>query len=119
MINKHLLQTRLKSVAHYNAEIDALNLATTATEETRLSVLNSIAEFFPYKAGDVLVLDKNIIRVVEFQKMEGFSDPAFVFTCEEHVKVYSQTKWVKSDYKRSLKVSDLEKVKVLDSSIFE
>jgi hypothetical protein len=63
-MNKHLLKTRLASIAHYNTELEKLSAAKEATSNTRKELIRSLAEFCPFRKGHVLISGTQI-RLVE------------------------------------------------------
>lgn len=68
MNNKHLLKTRLNSLAHYDRELERLDAARKETEKTKSEVLQSLKEFCPFSEGQILFNRKNT-RVVMFSSV--------------------------------------------------
>lgn len=58
-MNKHLLETRLKSIKHYKEEIDRLNAAILVNKETIDEIEKTLVEFFPFEAGDIVYRDSD------------------------------------------------------------
>lgn len=73
MNNKHLLKTRLNSLAHYDREIERLNAAKQETEKTKSELLQSLREFLPWKPGQIIFKPGKhtdlIFRLVSFKRM--------------------------------------------------
>ncbi len=61
--NKHLLDTKLKSLVHYNSEIKRFEEAIEVTKSTKSDILQSLVEFFPFENGDLLQNGENIYLV--------------------------------------------------------
>lgn len=61
-MNKHLLKTRLNSIHHYTDEIKRLEEAKKQTEATRADLLKSLNEFFPWKAGMIIMKGEQVRR---------------------------------------------------------
>lgn len=53
-MNKHLLETKLRSIQHYLSEIEKLRKAIEVNEEVIKEIENSLAEFFPFSSGDII-----------------------------------------------------------------
>lgn len=62
--NKHLLQTRLNSIAHYTREIQRLTQALEATRQTRAELFESLREFFPWQPGDI-IMSGSVVRKIK------------------------------------------------------
>lgn len=62
-MNKHLLDTRMRSITHYNGELAKLRDALTVTELTKKDIIDSLKEFFPFENGDILMKGSNLYQV--------------------------------------------------------
>ncbi len=66
-MNKHLLETKLKSIAHYKFEIEKLEKAVKVNESVLHEVTQSLVEFFPFKVDDVIFRRDKMIKIVEIE----------------------------------------------------
>lgn len=62
-MNNKLLQTKLSSIAHYDEELTKLHEAKEVTESTRKDLVNSLIEFVPFSAGDIITNGSRIMKV--------------------------------------------------------
>ena len=106
MKNKHLLETKLKSVHHYASEIKRLQDAISVNEEVRSEILDSIKEFFPFDVDDILFKSDKIIKILNVnevricQRHEGvefhveylLQDKSYGFSMKSHSR-YTITEW--------------------------
>ena len=53
-MNKHLLETKIKSIAHYNSEIIKLDEAMKVTRSTINDIVSSLSEYITWEHGDIL-----------------------------------------------------------------
>lgn len=113
-MNKHLLQTRLRSLAHYGDEILKLTQAIKATEATREEILQSLKEFWPFAEGDIIVCKGQIISVIEVTAMCDYINPQFKIKHKYHRKEYSRSVWETAQDLMYLPIADLEKVKKIE-----
>lgn len=62
-MNKHLLETRVRSLKHYNSELQKLSNTKKVVEEVKRELLQSFAEFLPFQEGDLLINGDQIIKL--------------------------------------------------------
>lgn len=69
-MNKHLLETRIKSIKHYQSEIQRLQEAIKVNKETIYEIEKSLTEFFPFKKGDIIYRnsDKRMFKIVSVRE---------------------------------------------------
>lgn len=79
-MNKHLLETRLRSIKHYKEELNKLNEALKITEQTREDLLKSLEEFFPWYPGDVLMRSETVFKLVKLNDVREYGDINFSVT---------------------------------------
>lgn len=76
-MNKHLLETRLRSIKHYKEEIQRLENAIKVNKETIDDIEKSLVEFFPFKSGDIIYRQKSNrmfkIASVKYAQVSGDS----------------------------------------------
>lgn len=76
-MNKHLLETRLRSIKHYREEIQRLENAIKVNRETINEIEKSLVEFFPFKSGDIIYRQKSnrMLKVssVKYAQVSGDS----------------------------------------------
>jgi hypothetical protein len=116
--NKHLLDTKLKSIAHYNSELQRLTEAANVTNSTKGELLKSLAEFFPFEDGDILLKDGRIYRVsigaaLPLTVDEDSSGPIFrVWLFDPDTR--GSKGWVKNgSFPSYIRISDFDKYKVI------
>lgn len=63
MSNKHLFETKVRSIKHYTEEIKRLKEAVKINEEVRAETEKSLIEFFPFQKGDVLFKGNKMIKI--------------------------------------------------------
>lgn len=69
MVNEKLLKTRLSSIEHYKNEIKKLGDALKVTKETCEENLQSLKEFLPFSAGDVLIQGNQIFLIKSISRV--------------------------------------------------
>ena len=67
-MNKHVLETRIKSIRHYKSEIERLREAIKVNESVIADIENSLLEFSSFKEGDILFKGEKIIKVTKIDK---------------------------------------------------
>lgn len=117
-MNKHLLQTRLKSITHYSEELKKLSEAHRVVTSTREELKDSLKEFFPFKDGDVIVQKGKMRKILSLKIIEGYADPAFRYLYMVPYENYGDVQWKKSDYMGELKVSEFDNWKLIDDPGF-
>lgn len=118
-MNKHLLETRLKSIAHYNSEIVRQKGALSVTESTLNDVVKSCLEFFPFEHGDILLKDKRLYRVTiadeytlnVIERNNSLSFKVFLFEPDQRDGRQDWRK--KSCYADEIKLANIEQYKVI------
>lgn len=70
-MNKSLLQTRLKSIAHYNEALAQLEETRKQTASTLKDIVDSLKEFCPLQHGDIVLYEGKIYR---FRDIESISN---------------------------------------------
>ena len=59
-MNKHILDTRLKSIAHYAKEIELQTEAIKVTEGTLEELINSLREVIEFEDGDIIMRERKV-----------------------------------------------------------
>ena len=106
-MNKHLLETRIKSIKHYQSEIQRLQEAIKVNKETIDEIEKSLTEFFPFKKGDIIYNNRDnrmhkIASVREARIRENnfdiiaevhYQDDRYGFQNSTTTACYSLDKW--------------------------
>lgn len=84
-MNKHLLETRLKSIKHYKEEIDRLHAAILINKETVDEIEKTLVEFFPFESGDIIYRDgdKRMLKIASIKHAQVRGD-SFEIVAEVH-----------------------------------
>lgn len=84
-MNKHLLETRLKSIKHYKEEINRLHAAILVNKETINEIEKTLVEFFPFESGDIIYRnrDKRMLKIASVKHAQVI-DNSFSIVAEVH-----------------------------------
>jgi hypothetical protein len=63
MMNKHKLESTVRSIQHYEQEIAKLEAALGATQSTRNDLIKSLSEYFPFSVGDIITNGTKVFKV--------------------------------------------------------
>lgn len=71
-MNKHLFETKLKSIEHYNSEEEKLKEALKITCSVRNELVQSLLEFFPFSEGDILFNGGRVITILKINHVNYY-----------------------------------------------
>lgn len=112
-MNKHILETKLKSIKHYRDEIKRLQGAIEVNKSVLKDCEESLTEFFPFKKGDVIYGENRMYQIEEIKSSRS-SESGDVYILVEVKKQSEQYGFNRTDTV-NLTLDRWKTYKVIDS----